>query len=71
MPQKRRDIFKFPDLVFLVVEEDAALALPPLPPLLFLAEDLEAAAALFLGIMANCGGSSRDDDGGYVFLRRK
>ena len=42
----------YPHLVFLVVEEDATLALPPLPPLLFLADDLEAAAALFLGITA-------------------
>ena len=38
--------------MFLVVEEVPALAFPPLPPLLFLADDLEAAAALFLGITA-------------------
>ena len=47
-------------LVFL---EDAALALPPLPPLLFLADDLEAEAALFLGILPVYSRSER-------FLRR-
>ena len=40
--------------MFLDAEEDVTLALPPLPPLLFLPDDLAAAAALFLAIAAIC-----------------
>ena len=50
---------RFPHLVFLDAEEDVTLALPPLPPLLFLPDDLAAAAALFLAIAEICRESGR------------
>ena len=56
--------------MFLDAEEDVTLALPPLPPLLFLPDDLAAAAALFLAIAEICGESvdcGDEIDGGYVF----
>ena len=45
--------------MFLDAEEDVTLALPPLPPLLFLPDDLAAAAALFLAIAEICRESGR------------
>ena len=40
--------------MFLDAVEDVTLALPPLPPLLFLPDDLAAAAALFLAMAEIC-----------------
>ena len=64
---------RFPHLVFLDAEEDVTLALPPLPPLLFLPDDLAAAAALFLAIAEICRESVEmiSKSMADTFLRRK
>ena len=67
------NVWQFPHLVFLDAEEDVTLALPPLPPLLFLPDDLAAAAALFLAIAEICRESVEmiSKSMADTFLRRK